>query len=145
MKLSAGSALLMAMTIGAILMIATTTSWYAACLLHDAACVRQQVFQHKQAAYGLLVWATTRAQARFDELCKAPEPILLYQGAWPCGDGKFCTGYAVSNQTATGIKICVILQKESKQASTATALLAYQTTDSKHIVIEQWGADDAVC
>lgn len=124
MKPPCGSALIMVLCICAVLMIATTSSWYTASLLHDASCVRQQVFQRKQSAQGLLVYATQTVKQQFEDLYQATQPTMVYQGPWPCADHTRYTGCAISYKENSCLKICVTLKDADKQVATATALLS---------------------
>lgn len=124
MKLQCGSALIMVLCICAVLMIATTSSWYTASLLHDASCVRQQAFQRKQSAQGLLVYATQKIKQRFEDLYQVTQPTMVYQGPWPCGDHTRYTGCAISCKESSYLKIYVTLKDADKQVATATALLS---------------------
>ena len=131
MKPQSGSALIMVLCICTVLMIATTSSWYTASLLHDVSCVRQQAFQRKQSVEGLLVYATRQAKQQLEDLWSKTQPTVLYEGAWPSGDSISYNGYAVSYKKNSRLKICVTLKNTDKQVATATALLSH-TINSQH-------------
>ncbi|MBS1986326.1 hypothetical protein JST99_00125 [Candidatus Dependentiae bacterium] len=148
MKTSSGSALLMVLCLSTVLMIATTTSWYTASLLHEVACVRQQRFQQQQSAQALLLYGILIAQHKFDDLCKESEPIVLYQGAWPLSEDLIGNGYVISRHKKDGVALVATLEAEVKeplharqaqQTTNAAALLRHDKQDQKKIIIAQWG------
>lgn len=154
MKASPGSALLMLLCISTVLVIATTTSWYTASLLHEVACLRQQRFQQQQSANALLVYATIIAQQKFDDLCKAVEPIVLYQGAWPLREDLMGNGYVISCQKSGGVQLVATLEIDAKsfsssghvkQKANAAVLLRRDSQNPKTILIAQWGMHEDAC
>jgi hypothetical protein len=138
MKQLPGSALVMILFITSISLIAVTASWYSASLLHDAACVRQRAWQQMQSAHGLLVYATEKAKKRFDQIFAEPQPVLLYQGEWPCCTAVSYTGSALSYRSDGGIKILVVLQDGSQTLVAVSAVLVRSTPDSP-ITVVHWG------
>ncbi len=154
MKASPGSALLMLLCISTVLVIATTASWYTASLLHEVACVRQQRFQQQQSANALLVYGTVIAQQKFDDLCKAVEPIVLYQGTWPLSENIMANGYVISSQKSDGIQLVATLEVETKapspsckakQKANAAVLLKHDKQDPKAVIMAQWGMHGQSC
>lgn len=154
MKASPGSALLMLLCISTVLVIATTTSWYTASLVHEVACVRQQRFQQQQSAQALLVYGAVIAQQKFDDLCKAVEPVVLYQGTWPLRDDIMANGYIISSQKSGGVQLVATLEVETKvpspsckakQKANAAVLLKHDKQDSKAVIMAQWGILEQRC
>jgi hypothetical protein len=144
MKRVPGSALVMVVCLGAVLMIATTASWYTACLLHNAACVRQQVFVRQQAAQSLLIWALNQYQDCSEDLGSITKPTMVYQGLWPLTADVVCTGSVFCYPETSGIKICALLKQADQTIATAGALVV-RTTTKNNLVIAQWGLDNLVC
>jgi len=144
MRLSAGSALVMIVCLCAILTIATTGSWYMACLLHNAACVRQQVFVHKQAVKTLLAWALTQVDKQVIDAVFNAESMILYQGIWALDNDTVCNGLVIGTRNGVGIKVQALLTRADQTMATLAACLLYDTKKNR-MIIQQWDSDEMVC